>query len=131
MADWMTVAADIEPAFTGTWSDDVAARAEFWLTKAVARAQSAAACLRNPTALPEWAQESAKGIITNAVLRLLDGSKGGTQYQTAGPFSQSVDTKLRSDRILSRADRDELKQLCRAARGRRRGGTIRTPVGYR
>lgn len=130
MAEWMNVDVDVKPLYTGTDWTAVRPRAEYWLTKAVARAQSVAACFRDPDQLPDYLQESARGIIANAVLRLVDDSKGATQYQAAGPFSHNTDTKLRSDRILSIADRDELTQLCRTARGRRRGGSIRTPIGY-
>ena len=130
MADWMTAAVDIQPLYTGSDWNAVEARANYWLKVAVARAQTVASCFQAPDQLPQYIQDAAKGIIANAVLRLLDDSKGATQYQAAGPFSVNTDTKLRSDRILSIADRDELRQLCRKVRRRRRGGVIRTPIGY-
>lgn len=130
MADLMDVTY-VKDLYDGTWTPELQTRAEKWLTTALARAKTTAPCLVNHEGLPEHVQESARGIIAGAVLRLMSPTKGATQYQAAGPFSVNTDTKLRSDRILTIADRDELKQLCRAAAGRRRrGGTIRTPLGW-
>lgn len=129
MAELMTVdyVADL---YEGDDWASVEARAEKWLTIALSRAKTVAPCLIDHESLSTHIQEAARGIVAGAVLRLVDDAKGNTQYQTAGPFSHSADTKLRSDRILSIPDRDELRQLCRTAKKRRRGGTIRTPIGY-
>lgn len=133
MADcstWMVADVDIKPAYQGEWTTDLSERAKFWLPKVLGRAATVAPCFKDPTQLPPEVQEAAKGIIIGAVLRLVDPRQGNTQYQTAGPFALNTDTKLRSDRLLSIPDRDELVQLCRSVSRRRRGGTIRTPVGY-
>ena len=126
---WMTAAGDVQPAYDGDWTS-VSAKADYWLTKILGRARTVAPCLKTAETLPDEVQESAKGIIVGAVLRKLDDATGGRQYEAAGPFSVNTDTKLRSDRLLTVADRDELRQLCRTVSRRRRGGTIRTPIGY-
>lgn len=129
-APWLSPT-DVAALYTETWDDAVESRATIWLSRVLGRVKTVAPCFIDPSGLPDHVQEAAKGIIVSAVIRLLDnGQQGATQSQQAGPFGVATDTKLRSDRLLSVADRDELKQLCRGARSRRRGGTIRTPVGY-
>ena len=109
-----------------------ATRVTNWLPKVIGRAITVAPCLRTPDKLDEHVLEAVNGILAGAVRRLAGDTdaSGTTGYQVAGPFSHQQDSKRVSDRLLTLADRDELRQLCRGARQRRRGGTIRTPIGY-
>lgn len=130
MADPLMGVEYIQARFNGEWTDDVAARAEAWLTTALARARTVGPCFIDPTGLPDHVQEAARGIIAGAVLRLIQDTQGNTHMQSTGPFHAQTDLKQRSDRVLSQPDRDELRQLCRSAQRRRGGGTIRTAIGY-
>lgn len=105
---------------------------EKWIPMVVARAQTVAPCLLQHDQLKPHIQEAAKGILIGAVRRLAGNSdaEAATSTDVAGPYSHTTDAKRTSDRLLTIADRDELRQLCRTSTGRRRGGTIRTPVGY-
>ncbi len=116
---------DLYPSLDG-------ALVEKWIPKVVARALTVAPCLLDVDALQPHTVEAAKGILVGAVRRLAGNSDddGATSTDTAGPYAHTRDGKRVSDRLLTVADRDELRQLCRKATSRRRGGTIRTPVGY-
>lgn len=55
---------------------------------------------------------AAKAILRGAVLRWNDAGSGSVQYQMAGPYSQSIDTKQERRGMFWPSEITELQQLC-------------------
>jgi hypothetical protein len=106
------------------------AKAQAMINTAMARAARVAPCIRDIT-LSDDNAEAAKGVIRDAILRWNDSGGGVLQYQTAGPFAQSLDTRQARKALFWPSEIDELQSICRDHAGTASGGAFSidtTPV---
>lgn len=88
------------------------AKAQAMIDTALARAARVAPCIRDADLSIDNA-EAAKGVIRDAVLRWHDAGNGAVSQQTAGPFSQSVDTRTPRRGLFWPSEIEELQAICR------------------
>ena len=98
-------------------------KAQAMIDTALARAARVAPCVRDET-LSVDNSEAAKGIIRDAVLRWHDSGNGAVTQQTAGPFSQSVDTRAPRRGLFWPSEVDELQAICRDHSGEDKAGAF-------
>lgn len=99
------------------------AKAQAMIDTALARAARVAPCIRDET-LSADNSEAAKGVIRDAILRWNDGGSGALQSQTAGPFSQSVDTRQQRRSLFWPSEIEELQAICADHRGDESSGAF-------
>lgn len=90
--------ADIEPE-----------KAEAMIADALAMAALHAPCITSEDF--EYA-DAAKAIIRSAILRWNDSGSGAFTQQAAGPFSHTIDNRVRRDGMYTDSELDQLKRLC-------------------
>jgi hypothetical protein len=87
-----------------------------WVAGANARASRVAPCLVDETTPPSAdALAEARLVLVGAVARWAEAGSGAVTQQTAGPFSQSTDTRTRSGYHLWPSEIEQLQALCAAA----------------
>lgn len=134
----MLTPADLEPFATIP-----EAKALAMIADALAMATRAAPCLADESVFLSPAQEAAvMAILRRAVLRWNDVGTGAITQQTAGSFSQSVDTtKTASKSLFWPSEINDLQDICRElseddgtekqvftiVTGHRVGGQVHTP----
>jgi serine/threonine protein kinase HipA of HipAB toxin-antitoxin module len=80
---------------------------------AIAMAVMAAPCLAIPDELSPQQRSAAKALIRGAVLRWNDIGSGAVSAQTAGPFSQSVDTRQVRRSMYWPSEITDLQNICK------------------
>ena len=109
-------------------------KAQAMIDTALARAARVAPCIRDET-LSDDNAEAAKGIVRDAILRWHDSGSGAVTQQTAGPFSQTVDTRAPRRGLFLPSEEEELRAICRDHNGEERAGafnvdTLSTTVAH-
>lgn len=99
------------------------AKAQAMIDTALARAARVAPCIREDSLTDDNA-EAAKGVIRDAVLRWNDSGGGMVQYQTAGPFSQSLDTRQPRKALFWPSEIEELQAICADHNGVTKSGAF-------
>lgn len=109
----------LEPIDLEPFATIDAAKAEAMIADAVAMAHRAAPCLADPEVTLTPAHVAAvKAILRRAVLRWNDVGTGAITQQTAGSFSQSVDTtKTASKSLFWPSEISDLQEICRELNG--------------
>lgn len=86
---------------------------DLWVDGANAKASRVAPCLVDEATPPGAdALSEAKLVLVGAVRRWAEAGSGAVTQQTAGPFSQSTDTRQRTGYNLWPSEITELQQLC-------------------
>lgn len=101
---------DLEP-----FAEIPSAKAEEMITDALALAARVAPCIL--TEEFEYT-DAARAILRGAILRWNDSGSGAVSQQTAGPFSQSLDTRQQRRSMFFPSEIDELQALCGSPVGR-------------
>lgn len=112
------IPADLEP-----FADIPAAKAQAMIDTAMARAARVAPCIRDET-LSADNSEAAKGVIRDAVLRWHEAGSGAITQQTAGPFSQAINTQIPRRGLFWPSEVDELQAICRDHNGEGKAGAF-------
>lgn len=115
MAAVTITASDLAP-----FADIEEVKAQEMIADALARAARVAPCIRDET-LDDDLAAAAKAILRDAVLRRNEAGAGMVTQQSAGPFSQTVDTRPTSRVLLWPSEVDELKAICRDHNGEKGG----------
>ncbi|WP_203236550.1 hypothetical protein [Nocardia panacis] len=111
MAITFDIAADLEPFSPGLDKAKVA----LMVADAVATAGVVAPCLRDmAVTAPEY--PAAKALIRGAILRWLDTGSGAAVQVSAGPYSQTLDTRQQRRSMFWPLEISDLQKLCRARR---------------
>lgn len=98
-ADLVTFAPDLDPAKASEMIED-----------AMALAERIAPCI----VTEDFAYaKAAKAILRGAILRWHEAGTGATVQQSAGPFSQSIDTKQQRRGMFWPAEIEQLQDLCK------------------
>lgn len=97
--------ADLAP-----FADIESAKAQAMIDDTLARAARVAPCILEDAFEHAGA---AKAILRSAILRWHESGGGMVQQQTAGPFSQSLDTRQPRKSLFWPSEVDELQALCR------------------
>ena len=106
----------IEPSDLAASLPDVdPVRLDEVIADAVAFARVYAPCIDSDAFKANAAKVAAlKAILRKAIVYDIEAGSGAVTQQTAGPFSQSVDTTQRaSSTFFSKAQQDALRALCR------------------
>lgn len=98
-------------------------KAAAMIETALARAARVAPCIRDTTLSADNA-EAAKGIIRDAILRWNESGAGAVQQQTAGPFSQTIDTRSPRRSLFWPSEIEELQAICRDHAGSEPAGAF-------
>ncbi|WP_082870749.1 hypothetical protein [Nocardia terpenica] len=108
------------------FAPDLAAdKAALMIEDATATAESVAPCLVDmPTSDPRY--RAAKAIIRGAVLRWADYGTGAVTQQSAGPYSQTIDTRPVRRAMFWPSEINDLVKLCNQGRGKSKAFTIDT-----
>lgn len=85
------------------------AKAQQMIVDAMAMAALDAPCILAPDFEHEAA---AKAIIRAAILRWNDAGSGAFTQRTTGPFSGSIDTRIRRDSMFTEGELVSLRRLC-------------------
>lgn len=94
------------------FADINAAKAQEMINDATAVAILVAPCLESEDDLTDGQKMAAKAVIRGAVLRWNDSGSGAITQETAGPFSQTVDTTNRRGMFWP-SEIEQLQQICR------------------
>lgn len=105
-------AVTLTPSDLAPFADIDEVKAQAMVDTALARAARVAPCIRDDSLSADNA-EAAKGVIRDAVLRWHEAGNGAVRQQTAGPFSQSVDTRSPRRGLFWPSEVDELQAICR------------------
>lgn len=90
--------------------------AEDLIKGAMAHAAIKAPCILDP-ALPDQYADAAKDIIRDVVLRRIQAGSGAVKTSTAGPYSQTIDTRTPWRKTFQAEDVSGLQDLCRRYAG--------------
>jgi hypothetical protein len=85
------------------------AKAQAMIEDALALAARVAPCINDPEFMYD---DAAKAILRGAILRWNEAGTGSVQYQTAGAYSVSVDTKQPRRSMFWPSEITDLQQLC-------------------
>ncbi|MGC4964244.1 hypothetical protein [Gordonia sp. DT101] len=113
---------DIAP-FVGEMTSDEQDALEIMVVDVTAAAVAVAPCLAEP-ALPENLAAAAKAHMRGAVLRWYEANSGAVQTQSAGPFSETIDTSVRRGGLLWPSEIKLLQDICATHRGVRPGAAF-------
>lgn len=86
------------------------AKAQAMIDDALALAATVAPCILEDTFTQEGA---ARAILRGAIIRWHESGAGGVTQQTAGPFSQSIDTRQVRRGMFWPSEITQLQELCR------------------
>ena len=112
VSDLEAFAPDIEPA-----------RAQAMIDDAMARAALVAPCINDA----DFAFDAAaKAILRGAILRWNDAGTGAFQQQMTGPFSVTIDTRVKTGGLFWPSEITSLQELCRDGDTQRQAFTIDT-----
>lgn len=90
------------------------AKADAMVASAVAMAATVAPCVVGDDFTDPNKLEAVKSILRDAVLRWNDAGSGAAQTQTAGPFSQTLDTRQQRRGMFWPSEIEQLQGLCRS-----------------
>ncbi len=102
-------AVSLEPADLAPFATIEAAKAQAMIDDALALAARVAPCI---TSVDFEHDAAAKAILRGAVLRWHEAGSGAVQYQVAGPYSQSLDTRQQRRGMFWPSEITELERLC-------------------
>ena len=106
------------------------AKAQAMIDDAEATAATVAPCLTDPSKLDAIQSQAVMSILRRAILRWHEVGSGAVSQQTAGPFSQSVDTIRASSRgLFWPTEITALQDVCKAVTGERRSGAFSIGTG--
>lgn len=91
------------------------AKAEAMIADAEATALLVAPCLYDPAIIPET-RAAVRAILRAAILRWEEAGNGSVSQQTAGPFSQSTDTRQVRKGMFWPSEIEQLQAICQPAR---------------
>lgn len=94
------------------FADIPVSKAEKMIRRAEAQARLVAPCLRTPEDLSEDDREAVTSILCDAILRWNDAGSGAVSQQTAGPFSQTMDTRQTRRSLFWPSEIDLLQKIC-------------------
>ncbi|MBP2211089.1 hypothetical protein JOJ87_001433 [Rhodococcus ruber] len=101
------------------------AKAALMIEDAIATASVVAPCILEDTFVHEAA---AKAIIRGAILRWNDSGNGAVVSQAAGPYSQTIDTRVNRRSMFYPSEITDLQRLCQAYKRGRAFTVDTTPV---
>lgn len=102
----------VQPADLTPFASIDPVKAAAMIEDAEAMASLVAPCLAQPADLTAGQRAAVKAILRGAILRWHDAGSGAVQSQTAGPFSQSLDTRQTRRSMFWPSEIEQLQELC-------------------
>lgn len=88
-------------------------KAQAMIDDASAIALLAAPCLSDEEALTDTQRAAVKAVLRGAIIRWNDAGSGAVSQQTAGPFSQTLDTRTQRRGMFWPSEIEQLQNICK------------------
>lgn len=103
-------------------------QADMWLAGANASAVRVAPCLASTDPPPTQDQlDEAKLVLVGTVIRWYEAGAGALRSKRAGPFSEEVDTRVKTGYNMWPSEIERLKDICRGGKSGRAFGVDTAP----
>lgn len=107
----------LEPEDLAPFADIESAKAQAMIDDAVATATLVAPCLADQEAMSELQLAATKAVLRGAILRWNDSGSGALVQQSAGPFSQTLDTRTSRRGMFWPSEIEQLQDICKGEDG--------------